>query len=91
MPFSPLKFLIFFLAVAFLLGFVQVGLISIAFDKLGLSPESAYLLLMCTLIGSVINLPLLSFKADGGDKQEVHRSKRPLRARFWLQPTSAAL
>ncbi len=65
MPFSPLKFLIFFLAVAFLVGFVQVGLISIAFDKLGLSPESAYLLLMCTLIGSVVNLPLLTLKADG--------------------------
>lgn len=64
MPFSPLKFLIFFLAVAVLVGVVQVGLISIAFDKLGLSPESAYLLLMCTLIGSVINLPLLSLKAD---------------------------
>jgi len=64
MPFSPLKFLLFLLAVAVLIGFIQVGLISIAFDKLGLSPESAYLLLVCTLVGSMINLPLLHLKAD---------------------------
>jgi uncharacterized membrane protein len=64
MPFSPLRLLLFFLALAFLIGFIQIGLISIAFDKLGLSPNSAYLLLMCTLVGSMINLPLFSLKAD---------------------------
>lgn len=64
MPFSPLRLLLFILALAFLISFVQVGLISIAFDKLGLSPESAYLLLLCTLAGSLINLPLFSLKAD---------------------------
>jgi uncharacterized membrane protein len=56
--------LLFILALAFLIGFVQVGLISIAFDKLGLSPSSVYLLLLCTLGGSLINLPLFSLKAD---------------------------
>lgn len=61
---SPKRLLIFVLAVAFLIGIVQVGLISIAFDKLGLSPESAYLLLLCTVAGSMINLPLFSLKAD---------------------------
>jgi uncharacterized membrane protein len=56
--------LIFILALAFLIGFVQFGLITIAFDKLGLSPESAYQLLLCTLAGSMINLPLFSLAAD---------------------------
>ena len=65
MPFSPLRLLLFILALAFLIIFVQIGLISIAFDKLGLSEDSAYLLLLCTLVGSLINLPLLSLKADG--------------------------
>ena len=65
MPFSPLRLLLFILALAFLVIFVQIGLISIAFDKLGLSEDSAYLLLLCTLIGSLINLPLFSLKADG--------------------------
>ncbi len=64
MPFSPLRLLLFILALAFLISFVQIGLISIAFDKLGLSPESAYLLLLCTLVGSLINLPLFSLTAD---------------------------
>ena len=64
MPPSPLRLLLFILALAFLISFVQIGLISIAFDKLGLSPESAYLLLMCTLAGSLINLPLFSIKTD---------------------------
>lgn len=44
MPLSPLRLLLFILALVFLISFVQIGLISIAFDKLGLSPESAYLL-----------------------------------------------
>jgi uncharacterized membrane protein len=64
MPFSPLRLLLFILALLFLIALVQVGVVSIAFEKLGLSSESAYLLLMCTLVGSMINLPLLSLKAD---------------------------
>jgi uncharacterized membrane protein len=71
MPFSPLRLLLFILALLFLIALVQVGLVSIAFEKLGLSPESAYLLLMCTLVGSMINLPLLSLKADGTAQPEV--------------------
>jgi uncharacterized membrane protein len=64
MPSSPPRLLLFILALAFLISLVQVGLVSIAFDKLGLSPASAYLLLLCTLSGSLINLPLFSLKAD---------------------------
>ena len=64
MPFSPLRLLIFILAVAFMIGFVQYGLITIAFEKLGLAPESAYQLLLLTLVGSLINLPLFALTAD---------------------------
>jgi uncharacterized membrane protein len=64
MPFSPLRILLFILALSFLIIFVQIGLISIAFDRLGLSEESAYLLLLCTLAGSLLNLPLFSLKTD---------------------------
>jgi len=64
MPSSPLRLLLFIMALAFLAGFVQLGLISIAFDKLGLSPESAYILLLCTLAGSLVNLPLFSLKSE---------------------------
>ncbi len=46
--------------VAFVLLFalIQVGAIAVAFDKLGLSPNAAIMILMASLIGSGINLPL---------------------------------
>lgn len=61
---SPHKFLLFVFAVAFLLGILQVGLVSIAFDKLGLSSQSAFLLLFSSLAGSLINLPLFSVRTE---------------------------
>lgn len=67
MPPPPLRLLLFIAALAILIGFVQVGLVSIAFDKLGLSPQSAYLLLMCTLLGSLVNLPLFSLAAESAE------------------------
>jgi len=63
-PFSPLYLLLFVLALGFLLAFVQVGLLTIAFDKLGLSPGSAMLLLFASLFGSGVNLPLFAVEAD---------------------------
>jgi uncharacterized membrane protein len=61
---SPHKLLLFIVAVAFLLGILQVGLVSIAFDKLGLSQQAAFLLLFSSLAGSMINLPLFSVRAE---------------------------
>lgn len=71
MPFSPLRLLLFILALIVLIIFIQIGMISIAFDKLGLSEESAFLLLLCTLVGSMINLPLFNLKADGVPPHEL--------------------
>ncbi len=62
----PPRLLLFIVALAFLIGLIQFGLVDIAFGKLGLSSESAYLLLMCTLGGSMINLPLFTLNADMG-------------------------
>lgn len=73
--------LVFMLALVMLVVMVQVGLVSIAFDKLGLSPESAYLLLFCTLIGSPINLPLFTLKAD---KSFMPRLPTELQRRLYL-------
>jgi len=71
LPPPPLRLMIFILALAFLIGFVQVGLITVAFDKLGLSQESAYLLLVCTLAGSIINLPLFTLDAESEPPTET--------------------
>ena len=63
-PFSPFYLLLFVIALTALIAIVQIGLITVAFDKLGLSSSSALLLLISSLIGSVINLPLFSLKAE---------------------------
>lgn len=58
------RLLLLMIAVIFLATFVQFGIVSIAFEKLGLSQGSAYLLLLMTLFGSMINLPLFSVAAE---------------------------
>jgi uncharacterized membrane protein len=52
------------LLIGLLTTFIQLGILTIAFDKLGLSPGSALLLLLTSLIGSAINLPLFKIKAE---------------------------
>jgi uncharacterized membrane protein len=61
---SRQKILLFLFAVVFLVAFIQVGLLSIAFYKLGLSPNAAYTLLIASLFGSVINLPLFRLRSQ---------------------------
>lgn len=64
MPISPLTLLILIFLVGMLVAFIQIGILTIAFDKLGLSPGSALLLLFSSLLGSAINLPLFRIKAE---------------------------
>ncbi|SDN83582.1 Uncharacterized membrane protein [Desulfonauticus submarinus] len=58
-PFFFIVIFIFFLIVFFLFGLIKIGAIVIAFSKLGLSGWQVFWLLILTLIGSGINLPLL--------------------------------
>ena len=67
MPFARLLMLIAILI--FLVTFVQFGIVSIAFEKLGLSQDSATLLLVVTLLGSLINLPLFSVTAEASEQE----------------------
>ncbi len=64
LPPIPFNLYLLLLAAALLLTLVQVGLLSIAFDKLGLSMASAILLLMISLVGSTLNLPLFHLKTE---------------------------
>lgn len=61
---SPRKLLLLLLAFGFFFAVIQLGLLQIAFGKLGLSASSAYTLLMVSLLGSVINLPLFRIRSD---------------------------
>ena len=63
-PLSPLQLAIFIGALVALLVILQLHLYSIAFERLGLSPQSAFLLLLTSLLGSAINLPLFTLRAE---------------------------
>jgi uncharacterized membrane protein len=55
---NPERLIVLLLVMALLLVTAQAGLVSIAFHRLGLSPGSALTLLLASLLGSVLNLPL---------------------------------
>lgn len=78
MPFSGFYLLIFIFLVGFLIAFVQVGALTIAFDKLGLSQNSAFLLLFSSLFGSAVNLPLFTVKAEKADTTQLPERLRGL-------------
>ena len=60
---APLPFGLAFAALVFIVTFIQIGILRIAFYKLGLSNETAYLLLFASLMGSMINIPLFTIKS----------------------------
>jgi uncharacterized membrane protein len=65
MIFPPLIFflmLVFFLLAIFLLPFLLVGLIGEAFIRLGISPAMIFWLLILTLLGSLVNIPIMTLK-----------------------------
>lgn len=62
-PFSPLHFLLVLLFIAWIIFAINLELLSLTFAKLGLESDSALLLLLTSLLGSTINLPLLSMRS----------------------------
>ncbi|HWR87582.1 MAG TPA: DUF1614 domain-containing protein [Acidiferrobacterales bacterium] len=77
-PFAPLPLLLFIGLLVLLVSFVQVGALTLAFDKLGLSAESGFLLLFVSLFGSVINLPLFTVSAEAPPAEAVPVALRGL-------------
>ena len=63
-PFSSPHLILLIIIFAFVLAFIQVGILTIAFEKLGLSANSAILLLFASLFSSGINLPLFKVSAE---------------------------
>ncbi|MBS0544219.1 MAG: DUF1614 domain-containing protein [Proteobacteria bacterium] len=78
MPNSPLRLILLIALFAFLVTSVQLGLLQVAFHKLGLEPRSAYLLLSTSLFGSIFNLPLFSVPAEAPPEEEMPRQLREL-------------
>lgn len=68
----PLLYLVFLSL--FLIIFIQLGIFGIVLEKVGLSPDSAMLLLGSTLFGSMINLPLFTITST---TKELSENVRP--------------
>jgi len=77
-PFSVFYLLIFIFIIGILMVFVQINILTIAFDKLGLSSHSAFLLLFCSLFGSAVNLPLFTITAERPAEENVPKALRGL-------------
>lgn len=78
MRLPPTQVLLFILALSVLLAFIQVGILTIAFEKLGLSTHSAFLLLFSSLFGSGINLPLMKIDAEKPSLEGIPERMRAL-------------
>ena len=78
----PLIYL--FLLSLFLIIFIQLGIFGIVLEKVGLSPNSAALLLGSTLFGSMINLPL--FKITSDENKSIDNLKAPRLLFTSMQP-----
>lgn len=61
---SPKRLIVPVILVVVLAVLVQFQVLTIAFEKLGLSAQSAYLLLIVTLAGSMLNIPLFTIDSD---------------------------
>ncbi|MCK9200803.1 MAG: DUF1614 domain-containing protein [Gallionella sp.] len=78
MPKIPLRYLLPLAALAVLVIGIQFGALTIAFEKLGLSPDSAFLLFVTILGGSMINLPLFSMKSEPPSLEDMPPQLREL-------------
>jgi len=82
--FSPGQLLFFLFLLAFLMAVVQFGLLSIAFGKLGLSQTSAYLLLISSLLGSSVNVPVATIRAEHPPEGSLPPAVRGLLRHFQM-------
>lgn len=70
--------LMFLLMSLLLFAMLQIHLFEIAFTKLGLTPEATILIVLGTLIGSGINLPLFKIKTHQTGHLVVQPGQKPI-------------
>ena len=82
MPKIPPRFILLIAVLALLVAAIQIGVLTVAFEKLDLSPDSAYLLFITILAGSLVNLPLFSMKSEPPNLEELPPQLRELYRRI---------
>ena len=70
-PFTVLFIVVFFLTLVFLFIFIQVGLIGYAYERIGISAHLIFPLLLLSLFGSAINIPVTQISGGPVVSQQV--------------------
>ncbi len=70
-PFTPFQLLLLLFILLFTVIVIYLGIFALALEKLGLSPNSAMLLLICTLVGSGINITLFRIIAEAPPDEDL--------------------
>ncbi len=78
MPQIPFRIFLLISILALLIVGIQIGVLTIAFEKLDLTKNSALLLLITIMGGSMINLPLLSMKSEKPNLDDMPSQLREL-------------
>ncbi len=71
LPVSPALLTILLGVLAALFAFVQLGVLNYAYRRLGLSPNAAFMLLLASLVGSFVNIPLAQLPAERIETHEA--------------------
>jgi uncharacterized membrane protein len=79
----PLYLLLFLFLGIFLVTVIQLQLLSIAFEKLGMSPQGALLLMLGILLGSGINIPVARIATPADMPADLPLPRRGL---LWPPP-----
>lgn len=70
-PFPLWLLAVLLLGLTLLFTLITVHLIDYAYQRIGLSPEAAFSLLVASLLGSAVNLPLMTLKGETVVEQRV--------------------
>ncbi|MGD0072751.1 MAG: DUF1614 domain-containing protein [Candidatus Binataceae bacterium] len=70
-PFILIWSILFFFALAFLFGMIEIGIINYAFERAGLPAHLAFGALLASLIGSYINIPVSRIEGGARHPEEV--------------------
>ncbi len=69
--FSPPHLILFVFLLVFLLVLIQIEILAFAFAKLGLPPTLGFLVMLLSLFGSAVNLPVMSIKSDASPENII--------------------
>ncbi len=73
-----ISLVVFFVITLIFAAMIQIHIIEIAFAKLGLTPEITLLLLVGTLVGSGINLPLFDLRTKQSGHLVISPDQKPI-------------